>query len=101
LEGFILGVSCLSASLPGAGFPWANETIEKSKQLRLKTATNIDLKLFDTIPTPKFAANIRPERQSMKITLKKGGWTGDEIWWNSRKREQIKLVNGTYWSLSI
>jgi hypothetical protein len=45
--------------------------VEKSKQLTLKTATNKDLKLFDTIPSLNFAAKIRVARENIKTTLKK------------------------------
>ena len=37
------------------------ETLEKSNMLRLKTATNKDLRRFTTIPVLKFAAKIRME----------------------------------------
>jgi len=62
LDGFNFGVSLTSASPSCAGTSWANEIVEKRQQLRLKTATNKDLKLLDTIPSLKFAAKIRAER---------------------------------------
>jgi len=40
-------------------------------QIKLKTATNKDLKLLDTIPSLNFAAKIRLARENIKTTLKK------------------------------
>jgi hypothetical protein len=45
-------------------------------QDRLKTATNKDLKLLDTIPSLKFAAKIRVGEENMKERLKKRGLEG-------------------------
>src|SRR5450631_2465350 len=45
--------------------PWAWAGAEKNQQLRLKAATNKDLKHLDTIPSLKFAAKIRGEGQNM------------------------------------
>jgi hypothetical protein len=50
----------------------APDTLEKNRLIRLKAATNKDLKLLDIIPSLKFAAKIRAEGQNMKIRLKKG-----------------------------
>jgi hypothetical protein len=41
--------------------------------LRLKAATNKDLKLLDTMSSLKFGAKIRGEGQNMKIRLEKEG----------------------------
>src|SRR6185437_344953 len=50
----------------------AEDILEKNKLTRLKTATNIHLRLLDTIPILKFAAKIRAGGQNMKIRLENG-----------------------------